>query len=830
MIQLKPVGSLKGVDASEKELASDLAQFFNDPLGFVYYAFPWGHGELSAYEGPDEWQTEFLSKLKDSLEDLDLDAAIRTAAAAGHGVGKALPHSTIVETPSGPLKWADVGVGTELFGSDGLPTKVIAKSPEWYRPVYKVTFDDKTFAMCDANHLWTVKGRQERRLGMNWIALSTQQLMDRGIKRSNGQVDARNWQIPTIDAVHYTEQEYTLHPYTMGVYLGDGCHSDSRIPTSDWDLISALEFVGEKVSLVEDRDSHVIISIGMLNSRIKNTELNGLLSHNKYIPSNYLRGSVDQRWELLRGLMDTDGTCSKDGKLQFTSTSEKLANDIAWLVRSLGGKARVGSPKRRGYKSKTGEYISCRDSYDVQIVLPDGSEVFKIQRKQERVKENYEDRYIHRWIDSIEYSHDEIVHCVQVDAIDSLFSVNDFILTHNSALVCWLIIWFMSTRPNGRAVVTANTAGQLSGKTWPELSKWHRMSINRHWFCWTATKFYHVLFPEIWWAQAVPWSKDNSEAFAGLHAEHVMVVFDEASAIADVIWEVTEGAMTTPGAMWFCFGNPTRVTGRFYECFHKSSHRWQTYQVDARKARMTNQSQIEQWIEDYGDDSDFARVRIKGEFPRTASNQFIGADVVLEAMQRRCDPNIWKGQRPIIGVDVARFGSDMSIILIRQGAMMHPAQKFLGLDTAELSGKIVEEYRKYGNNAVVCIDGVGIGAGVVDRLNQLGLNTIDVQSAAKPLDGRTYSNKRAELWGKMKDWLMASGCLPKDKDLEDQIPALEYGLNNKLQIQLQSKEDIRKSGGKSPDVADALAYTFAYEEAVMFAKMAKARPVRRVQW
>jgi len=138
-----------------------------------------------------------------------------------------------------------------------------------------------------------------------------------------------------------------------------------------------------------------------------------------------------------------------------------------------------------------------------------------------------------------------------------------------TALVAWLIYWFISTRPHPQIVVTSNTKSQLETKTWRELAKWHKLAINSHWFEWTATKFYYKQHPETWFAAAIPWSKERSEAFAGTHEQHVLVIFDEASLVDDSIWETTEGAMTQPGAFWCVFGNPTRNTGRFSECFKK---------------------------------------------------------------------------------------------------------------------------------------------------------------------------------------------------------------------------------------------------------------------
>ena len=179
-----------------------------------------------------------------------------------------------------------------------------------------------------------------------------------------------------------------------------------------------------------------------------------------------------------------------------------------------------------------------------------------------------------------------------------------------SSLVSWLILWALSTFPDTRGVVTANTATQLRSKTWAELTKWHNLFVLKHWFSVTATAIFSSdpAHEKTWRVDAIPWSKNNTEAFAGLHnqGKRILVVFDEASAIDDPVWEVTEGALTDTGTeiIWAVFGNPTRNTGRFADCFRKYKHRWKRFQVDSRSARMTNKAQIAQWIEDYGEDSD----------------------------------------------------------------------------------------------------------------------------------------------------------------------------------------------------------------------------------
>ena len=310
----------------------------------------------------------------------------------------------------------------------------------------------------------------------------------------------------------------------------------------------------------------------------------------------------------------------------------------------------------------------------------------------------------------------------------------------------------------------------------------------------------------------IPWSERNTESFAGLHNEgkRILVVLDEASAIPDVIFEVIEGALTDEDTeiIWVAFGNPTRNTGRFRECFGRFKHRWNTRQVDSRTVPGINKKQIQQWADDYGDDSDFFRVRVKGVFPRAGSNQFISADIVVNAAERELDGSIWSQQYKSIGVDVARFGSDKSVIIKRQGSKVFEPKCYRGIDTMKLSGFVYDLHKEW-NPDTIFIDGVGVGGGVVDRLTELGLPIVDVQAGAQANDKRTYINVRAELWGEMRDWLKGEADIPKNTELQDELMQPEYGFNARMQIQLESKEDMKKRGLASPDIADALALTFS---------------------
>jgi hypothetical protein len=376
-----------------------------------------------------------------------------------------------------------------------------------------------------------------------------------------------------------------------------------------------------------------------------------------------------------------------------------------------------------------------------------------------------------------------------------------------STQVAWLILWAMSTRPHLNGVITANTTTQLNTKTWRELALWHGRACNKHWFKWTATKFFHVNHNSTWFCNATPNTEHNSEAFAGLHGTHVLIIYDEASAIPDAIWEVSEGAMTDPRAMWFAYGNPTKNTGKFRDNFANDT-RWTCNQIDSRSCKMTNKEEIAGQIATYGEDSDFIRVRVKGQFPRAGSLQFISSEVCDTCM-------LWEApyesffQLPIIlGVDVARFGEDKSVIAVRQGRKIIELIRYRDMDTMQLSAKVVRAIKEY-HPAYVFVDGVGIGAGVVDRLRMLGYDIIEVNAGMKPDDEETYYNKRCEMWDRMRIQMREGMDLPNDADLRKAMIGIEYGFNDKEQMRLERKQDMKKRGLESPDDGDAIAYTFA---------------------
>lgn len=391
-----------------------------------------------------------------------------------------------------------------------------------------------------------------------------------------------------------------------------------------------------------------------------------------------------------------------------------------------------------------------------------------------------------------------------------------------SCLVSWIVIWAISTCPFTRGVVTANTETQLRTKTWAELGKWFHLFIAKDEFELTATALYHRAYERTWRIDMVPWSERNTEAFAGLHnkGSRILLIFDEGSAIADRIYEVSEGALTDADTqiIWCVFGNPTRNTGRFRECFpgQRHSRSWRTYQVDSRTVRFTNKTQIARWVEAYGEDSDFVRVRVRGTFPRTGEAEFISAEAVDSACLR--EPISHLHDPLVLGVDVARYGSNESVIFPRKGrdATSIPLVRLRGASVVEVATKVAELYRTLSADAIF-VDGGGVGGGVVDVLRNLHVPCFDINFGSKAEgtgftvgdDGVRYANKRAEMWGSLRKWLV-TGAIPNLPELRAQLVGPLYTFNLRNEIQLEKKDDMAKRGLESPDLGDALALTFAF--------------------
>lgn len=395
-----------------------------------------------------------------------------------------------------------------------------------------------------------------------------------------------------------------------------------------------------------------------------------------------------------------------------------------------------------------------------------------------------------------------------------------------SALTSWLIHWMMSTRLGSTTIVTANTEQQLKSRTWAELGVWHTLSINQHWFDKSALSlrpagwFEKALIEQMkidtgyYYAQAQLWSEENPDAFAGVHnPQGVLLLFDEASGIPKPIWDVAEGFFTEPvvDRYHFCFSNPRRNTGEFFECFHKNRAFWRRRNLDSRNVEGTDKTKLNQMLARHGADSDSARVEVLGEFPRQGDKQFISREFIEDAIERERIKD--EHAALVMGIDIARFGNDKTVFRFRQGrdAWSIPPVELQGLDNMEVANHAAHWIGKTNPDAVF-ID-AGNGTGVIDRLREMGFKVTEVWFGAKSSQ-EEWGNKRTEMWAAMRDWLRG-GCIDDHQELKDDLAGPEYRFQGSSdKIVLESKEDMKGRGLASPDHGDALAVTF-------FAKVAR---------
>jgi hypothetical protein len=402
-----------------------------------------------------------------------------------------------------------------------------------------------------------------------------------------------------------------------------------------------------------------------------------------------------------------------------------------------------------------------------------------------------------------------------------------------SAAIAMVSKWAMDCWTDARVVVTANTEQQLLTKTSPEVAKWHRLAITRGWFRIqtmkiSATRAGHA---DSWRLDFATWSEHNTEAFAGLHnlGRIILIVYDEGSNIADKVWEVTEGALTDEKTViiWIAFGNPTRNSGRFRECFARYRHLWITRQIDSRDVEGTNKAYLQSIVDTYGEDSDIAKVRVLGQFPSASSLQFI-ASAAVEAARARAGQDksgsVLPSDPVVFGVDHARFGDDQSVLAIRQGrdAASRPWKRWRGATSMEIAGDVHAEMIRWKPDAVFIDAGGPNAGGVIDALRALNPDHDAIfevhfgipfgrrgRQANWTGDARVHvANKRAEMWCNMKAWL-GRGILPDEQQIQDDLTGVEYGYDADMCIMLEKKAHMKARGLASPDNGDALALTFA---------------------
>ncbi len=391
-----------------------------------------------------------------------------------------------------------------------------------------------------------------------------------------------------------------------------------------------------------------------------------------------------------------------------------------------------------------------------------------------------------------------------------------------STIVAWLTDWIMSTRPHAQGTVTANTYTQLDTKTWAAIKRWTALCITSHWFVLGDQRMYHKDHKDSWFCAPQSSKEENSESFAGQHAKDStsFYMFDEDSGIPDKVHEVAEGGLTDGEPMIFLFGNCTRTTGHFHRaCFGSERTRWNPVVVDSRTSRFTNKEQIKEWIDLYGEDSDFVRVRVRGISPRASDAQFIDQDRISLAQKRQV---VVLPDEPLVaGCDMAWGGSDDNVVRFRRGADARSIRpiRIKGEFTRDpsvmvtrLADVLAREHEGHRVHTLF-LDSAGIAGPVGARLRALGHENVqEINFGADSPDPKARF-MRDYMWANMKEWLL-TGCIDSDPQLESDLIGPGTRPDLKQRVWLESKEDMKKRGVDSPDDGDALALTFAAPVAI----------------
>lgn len=408
----------------------------------------------------------------------------------------------------------------------------------------------------------------------------------------------------------------------------------------------------------------------------------------------------------------------------------------------------------------------------------------------------------------------------QVDALNSLSTKSRVAIRSGhgvgkTALESWATLWFLFTRPNCKVICTAPTFHQLNNVLWSELSKWlKRSEILSELFEWQKTRVNFKAAPERWCALAK--SAARPENMAGFHETHLLFVLDEASGVSDEIFEAVEGALTTFDAKLLMCGNPTRTSGFFKRAFFEDRELYATFKVSSMDSNRVADEYCERLIRQYGADSDVVRVRVFGEFPKTEADGLIALEHVEAAVNRELTPS---GEL-VIGVDVARFGNDETVIQPRIGNCALKPTVNRKSDLMSTVGRIVRILtelmtRHKLKTARINVDDDGVGGGVTDRLREvlseknLRVEVNPCHNGGKPRDSH-FANWATESWFNLRDrFVNGDISIPRDEVLTAQLATRKYRVTSSDKLILEDKPTYKKRSGQSPDRADALVLAFA---------------------
>lgn len=389
-----------------------------------------------------------------------------------------------------------------------------------------------------------------------------------------------------------------------------------------------------------------------------------------------------------------------------------------------------------------------------------------------------------------------------------------------TAVEAWLAWNFLATRPEPRIAATSISADNLADNLWAEMAKWQQRSpMLRAAFQWTRTRIFARDCPETWWMSARAWPRSASreqqaDTLAGLHADYVLFILDESGGIPDAVMASAEGALASCKEGHIVqAGNPTHLEGPLWRACTVERRLWHVTEItadpdDPRRSTRVRPEWAREQIEKYGRDNPWVLVNVFGRFPPGSLDTLIGPDECREAVRRAWREEDIAGAARVLGVDVARFGDDASVIFPRQGLVAFAPTRLRNVDGTRGAGAVARKWADWDADACFIDDTGGWGASWIDNLRRLGRAPLGVGFAAAAHDPR-YDNKRAEMYFEAVQWIRAGGALPPDcPELIAALSQTTYGFRGD-RLLLEPKEQVKQRLGYSPDEADAFALTFA---------------------
>jgi hypothetical protein len=808
-----------------KSVINKLKEWKNSPLQFVK--------ECIKAE-PTEQQIELLQAIGKEK---------RITVRSGHGCHAR--NAIIHMYPYGFKAVQDIKVGDLIMGDDNTPRTVL-KLYSGTEEMARIKYHNNTYYDVNMSHILSLVcsgnlGKTARYKAGDKINVSVRDYLSWPEYKRKKFVGYRV-------GIEYPEYNVKIPPYILGLWLGDGTHNQAELTNIDKEVIGIWQAFGEannlKMSTYQDIRHRLVFSTVQESNNLQNPFIAALkyynLYSNKHIPKEYLFNSKKARLQLLAGLIDSDG--SKDAhsrQFSITQKSDEVAEDILFLCQSVGLKATL----QKTIGTWTYKNIQ-KKSYKNVIYISGDTHLIPTQIERKKVLENLKTN-LHFGF-SVERLAEDTYYGFELDG-NSLYVLGDFTVTHNTgkdAVASWIALWFLVTRPYAKVVVTAPTNRQLRDIFLAEISKWLRQSLVADEFRILKDSVIQKDASKEWWLRLISPSvratkDEQAETLAGLHGDHLLIICDESSGIPDPTFIPLEGAMSQPDNKVLLIGNMTRNSGYYYDTHFSESAKQDWYRLhwDSRKSSNVDKSMPEYFARKYGIDSNIFRIRVEGNPPLQDENTLIPLWAAIQCIGNTFD--VAEDEPLYLGVDVARYGSDASIILPRQGLRIDPWETFRKLNTIDLGGFINQTYQEL-NASGVAIDVIGVGAGVADWLekhNLRNLYQVNVTNSSSNIE--KFHKLRDELWVRVRDnCILGKYSFPEVKlvgdteslgnQLANELATVRYKFNQHGGIIVESKKDMKARGIASPNIADALGLTeyFANSATKVFAKL-KQEEVKR---